>query len=269
MKLGFVGGGVMAEAIVAGVLRQGAVAGADVVISDVIAERRDYLTRTYAVKSVASNLQAVQGAELVILAVKPQQLEGVLGELKGKIQPGQAVLSIIAGATLQTLTAGLAHEAVIRVMPNTPGQIGAGISAWLPTAKVTPAQAANAQKVLTALGAEVQVTDEKLIDIATALSGSGPAYVFLFIEALTDAAVYLGMGREAALKLAVHTVAGAGKMAAEGKEQPGLLRERVTSPGGTTAEALRALEAGGFRAAVMSAVVAAYEKSRQLGAQGK
>lgn len=265
MKLGFVGGGVMAEAIVAGVLKQGVAQAGEIVVSDVLEVRRQYMTRTHGVRAVAENAQAVAGADLVVLAIKPQQLAVVAAGLKGQIGASQAVVSIIAGATLKSLTSGLGHEAVIRVMPNTPGQVGAGISAWMAAPKVTGQQAAAAQQVLRALGEEVQVSDEKMLDIATAISGSGPAYVFLFIEALTDAGVYLGMARDVALKLAVYTVAGSGQMAAVTKEHPGILRERVTSPGGTTAEALLALEDDGFRAAVMNAVVVAYEKSKELG----
>ncbi len=265
MKLGFVGGGTMAEAMIAGVLRRGAASAKEIVASDVLASRRDYLRQKYGVRTVEENALAVAGAVVAVLAVKPQQLGQVLAGLKGRIRPSQAVLSIVAGAPIRAIAAGLGHDRIVRAMPNTPGQIGAGITAWTATPKVTKAQREAAKAVLAALGQEVEVAGEKLIDVATALSGSGPAYVFLFIEALIDAGVHLGMTREVAHQLAVQTVAGSAAMAAQTAEHPAALRNKVTSPGGTTAEALLVLEEEGFRAALMNAVAAAYEKSVQLG----
>ncbi len=265
MKLGFIGGGVMAEAMIAGILRQKTAAPGDVTASDILASRRDYLREQYGVKTVAQNEQALDGADVLVLAVKPQQLGEVLAGLKGKTPSGQFVLSIVAGAPIKVIAGRLGHQRIVRAMPNTPGQLGVGITAWTATAQVTEAQRKQAAAVLSALGPEVYLADEKLIDVATALSGSGPAYVFLFIEALTDAGVHLGMARETAHKLAVQTVVGSSTMVAQTGEHPAVLRNRVTSPGGTTAEALLVLENEGFRASIMKAVAAAYNKSVSLG----
>ncbi|MBI3744788.1 MAG: pyrroline-5-carboxylate reductase [Chloroflexi bacterium] len=265
MKLGFIGGGTMAEAIIAGVLKQRAAAAGDITASDIVAARRDFLSKTYSVKATDDNKQAIMGADLVVLAIKPQQLGEVLGGLRGSLKPSQAVLSIVAGATIESISTGLGHDLVIRAMPNTPGQIGAGITAWTATRQVGKAHREVARSVLAALGKEVYCADEKFIDIATALSGSGPAYVFLMIEALTDAGVYLGMPRETAAQLAIHTVVGSGTMALQSTEHPASLRNKVTSPGGTTAAALRVLDDQGLRTALINAVIAAYEKAVELG----
>ena len=269
MKLGFIGGGVMAEAILAGVLRDQVAAPADITVSDVIAARRDYLRSTFKVSTTADNLEALRGADIAILAVKPQNLAEVAAGLRGNVAPKQAVLSIIAGAAIGTLVKGLGHEAVVRAMPNTPGQIGAGITVWTATPSVSVEHRKAAGRVLAALGQEIAVPDEKLIDMATALSASGPAYVFLFIETLIDAGVYMGMSRDLATRLAVQTVLGSAMMAAQAGKHPAQLRDMVTSPGGTTAEALLTLEEGGFRATVINAVVAAYEKAIRLGEEAR
>ncbi len=265
MKLGFIGGGTMAEAMMNGVLKSGAATPGDIVASDVIKERRDYLHATYGITVVSSNAEAVEGSELGVLAVKPQDMADVLAVLKGKLAANLVVVSIVAGATIKSITKGLQHQAVIRAMPNTPGQVGAGITVWTATPQVTEQQRQSAKSLLSALGEEVSVPDEKLIDMATALSASGPAYVFLFIEALIDAGVYLGMSRELAKQLVTQTVLGSSTMVRDLKAHPAQLRDMVTSPGGTTAEALLALEEGGFRATVMSAVIAAYEKAKEMG----
>lgn len=265
MKVACIGGGVMAEAILAGVVRQRVAAPGDIVVGEVVAARREQLRKQLGVEATGDNAAAVIGAAVVVLAVKPQHLAEVLAGLRGKLKPSQLVLSIVAGARAQTIAAGLGHDRIVRAMPNTPGQIGAGITAWMATPQVEAAQKEMAASILAALGEQVAVADEKMIDIATALSGSGPAYVFLFIEALTEAGVGLGMSREMALKLALHTVAGSGRMALETGVAPATLRERVTSPGGTTAEALLVLEDEGFRSVIINAATAAYKKARALG----
>lgn len=269
MRLGFIGGGTMAEAMVAGLLKRKAVEAGDVTVSDVVKARRDHLRKVYGVGVVADNRKAAAGADLVVLAVKPQQLREVAESLRGSLGPDQAVLSIVAGVATQTIASGLGHDSVVRAMPNMPGQLGVGITAWTATPSVDEKQRGAVRTVLSALGVEVYVADEKLLDVATALSGSGPAYVFLFIEALIDAAVYLGMPRELAQQLAVQTVSGSGTMVSETGEHPAVLRDRVTSPGGTTAEGLLALEEGGFRATVMSAVLAAHGKAIELGEESR
>jgi pyrroline-5-carboxylate reductase len=254
----------MAEAILSGLLAKKVAAAKDIAVSDVLPARRDYLKKQYGVAVADRNAAVLPKADVVVLAVKPQQLGEVLGGLKGKLAKDQAVLSIVAGATIAQIAAGLGHKAIVRSMPNTPGQYGVGMTAWTATPQVTEARKAQVKQVVAALGEEVYVADEKYIDVATAISGSGPAYVFLFIEAITDAGVYLGMARDMAHKLAVQTVLGSGVMAAKAGKSPSTLREQVTSPGGTTAEALRVLEGGGFRALMHEAVVAAYQKAVDL-----
>ena len=268
MKLSIIGGGTMGEAVLSGVLGQAVAAPGDVTVSDVAPARLDHLRQTYGVGVTSDNIAAVRGAQIVVIAIKPQHLAETMASIRGGFEAKQTALSIVAGATIRTLTSGLGHQAVIRAMPNTPGQIGQGVTAWMATPAVDQGQRDAATSVLSALGKTVELTDENLLDVATALSGSGPAYVFLFIEALVEAGVHLGMSRELATELAVQTVRGSGTMAIESDLGPGALREKVTSPGGTTAEAMRAFEEGGFRSVVMSAVVAAYEKAKLLGKEG-
>ena len=265
MRTAFIGGGVMAEAMVSRAIAQNVVAPGDITVAEPIEERRKALAERYGVAVSATNPPAIKGAGLVALAVKPQHLEEVLTDLRGRLTSDQTVLSIVAGAALDTLTSGLDHQQAIRVMPNTPARIGAGISVWTATPSVGEPARKAAAELLGAMGQQLFVSDEAYLDMATAISGSGPAYVFTFMEALTDAAVYLGVPREMAKTLVVETVLGSALLAKETGQNIGLLREMVTSPGGTTAEALRALEQSGFRAAVLEAAVAAYEKALALG----
>lgn len=265
MRIAFIGGGVMAEAIIGGIIESKIADARDVSVGEPVEARRGYLENTYGLTAHAGNRDALDGAGLSVLAVKPQSLPHVLPELKGKLSKDNAVLSIIAGATMETLTEGLDHKAVIRVMPNTPAQIGAGMSVWTAAPEVSQEKRETTSRILATLGEEHYADDEKLIDMATALSASGPAYVFLFIEALIDAGVYLGMARDVARQLALQTVLGSAQLVKDTGRHPADLKDMVTSPGGTTIEALRALEDGGFRASVFSAVNAAYEKSKALG----
>ena len=265
MNISFIGGGVMAEAIIGGVLGQGIATAADICVGEPVESRRSALSDRYGVSTTASNGEAAEHGRLVVLSVKPQQLDRVLRELQGKISAKQAVVSIIAGARMKSIVAGLRHEAVIRVMPNTPAQIGAGMSVWTAAPPVNSAHKEATRSILETLGEELYVDDERYIDMATALSGSGPAYVFLFMESMIDAGVTLGMTPEMARKLTLQTVLGSAKLTQETGKHPAELRDMVTSPGGTTAEALRELEAGGFRATVLDAMTAAYEKAKQLG----
>ena len=265
MKIAFIGGGVMAEAIIGGILGQGVATAADICVGEPVESRRSALSDRYGVSTTAANTEAFRHGQLVVLSVKPQQLDRVLGELRGKLEANQAVISIVAGARMKSIVVGLEHEAVIRVMPNTPAQIGAGMSVWTAAPSVSSEHKEATRSILETLGEELYVDDEKYIDMATALSGSGPAYVFLFMESLVDAGVKLGMAPEMARKLTLQTVLGSARLVQETGKHPAELRDMVTSPGGTTAEALRELEAGGFRATVLDAVTAAYEKSRLLG----
>ena len=203
------------------------------------------------------------GADLIILAVKPQNLTQVMEGMK-HLSPEQVVLSIVAGASLSSLCQGLSHSSVIRAMPNMPAQIGEGITVWTATTDVNQQWKELAQSIFGALGKEIYVSDEKYLDMATALSGSGPAYVFLFVEVLTDAGVHLGLPRDLAQELVVQTVIGSTNAIEKIGKHPAELRNMVTSPGGTTTEALLRLEKGGFRSLLLEAVVAVYEKAKRL-----
>jgi pyrroline-5-carboxylate reductase len=264
-RLAFVGAGAMGGAMIRGALAAGLVPAEEIVVGEVVTERRAELSRRLGVRALRSNRAAVEGADVVILAVKPQSMAIVLAELRGVLQPGQLVLSVAAGIRLETLIEGLAHAAVARAMPNTPAQIGAGVTVWTAAGAVDAAGRERARLILAGMGRAVEVEDEAYLDMATALSGSGPGYLFLFLEALIDAAVHVGLPRPIAAELAVETLIGSGLMARDLKSHPADLRNMVTSPGGTTAAGLSQLEAGALRAAVDRAVVAAYERSRALG----
>ena len=257
----------MAEAIIGGILSHGISTAQEVCVGEPVESRRKELAQRHGVSTTADNLEAAGQGDLVVLAVKPQSLADVLAELRGSLGKDQVALSIIAGARVDTIASGLGHQGVIRVMPNTPAQIGAGMSLWLASEGVSEQVRETTRSILATLGEEMEVTDEKYLDMATALSASGPAYVFLFIESMIDAGVYMGMSREMARTLVVQTVLGSAMLVKETGRHPAELRDMVTSPGGTTAEALKALETGRFRAVVMEAIVAAYEKSKSLGGQ--
>jgi pyrroline-5-carboxylate reductase len=265
MRISFVGGGKMGEAIVGGILEAGVADGRDVRIAEPVEARRDYLAKKLAVEVRPAATDVLDGADLVVLAIQPKDLAAVMGDVGAGLTDGQVVVSIVAGAVMNTLLNGLGHDAVIRVMPNTPAQIGAGMTVWTASPAVPEAQIEATGRMLRTLGEELYVADERLVDMATALSASGPAYVFLFIEALIDAGVYLGMPRDMARKLALQTVAGSTRLVDETGRHPAQLKDMVTSPGGTTIEALRTFERGRFRATVIDAVKAAYEKSQALG----
>lgn len=267
MKLAFIGGGTMAEAILGGVLAAKLAAPADIHVGEPRADRCQFLSKQYGVLAGQDNLGAARDSDLVILAIKPQDLPMVYKQLGGKLRPGQAALSIIAGAKMASLAQGLNHPAIIRVMPNTPAQIRCGMSLWTCAKEVSPQRQEEARSILGTVGKEIRVDEEKYLDMATALSASGPAYVFLFIESLIDAGVHLGMSRDMARRLVLQTVLGSAQMVKETGRHPAEMRDMVTSPGGTTAEALLALERAGFRRAILDAVIAAYEKSKRLGEQ--
>ena len=257
----------MAEALIRGILEAGLATPQDIGVGEPVESRRGHLEDKYSLNAYPSNLEAVDDADVVLLAVKPQNLSEVMSELNGGLGQDNAVVSIVAGATMGTLVTGLGHSAVIRVMPNTPAQIGAGMSVWTASPDVPEPKVKTTRDILRTLGEELYVPDEKLIDMATALSASGPAYVFLFIEALIDAGVYVGMPRDMARKLVLQTVLGSTKLVKESGRHPADLKDMVASPGGTTIEALLAFEKAGFRAAVLQGVIAAYERSRALGGQ--
>lgn len=265
MNISFIGGGVMAEAIISGIVNTGLAPASDITVGEPAQARRSHLSETYGVGVTPDNLEAMESATLTALAVKPQTLPYVYPELKGNISEDNTILSIVAGATMDRLKSGLGHDRVIRVMPNTPAQIGAGITMWMASESVPPETVETTRGIVRTLGEEIQAYDESMIDMATALSASGPAYVFLFIESLIDAGVYLGLSRDVAWKLALQTVLGSTQLIKDTGIHPAELKDMVASPGGTTIEALRAFEDGRFRALVFSAVNAAYEKSKALG----
>ncbi len=264
MRIGFIGGGTMGEAILKSLLAKNMAKPEEVVVSDVSQARREYLDKTYGVKTVSKNPDALNNADAVILAIKPQELETIFKELKNKLLPKQLLLSIVAGASLDTLKSGLAHPAIVRSMPNMPAQIGEGITVWIDTPETTKIQKKWAQSILASFGEEIYLSNEKYVDMATAISGCGPAYIFLIVETLTDAGVHIGLPRAMAEKLAVETTIGSARTIKETGKHPAQLRNQVTSPGGITAEGLLQLESGGLRSLLLKAVIAAYEKSKKI-----
>ena len=264
MRISFIGGGVMGEAMIKSLLAKGVAKPADIRMSDVSQSRRDTLNKKYGVKTTTNNREAADGAEAVVLAVKPQDLNKMLSEMKG-LSPQQLVLSIVAGANLDRLRQGLGHDYIVRAMPNMPAQISEGVTVWTATAETNQHQRELAQSILAALGEEIYVSSEKYIDMATALSGSGPAYDFLIIEALIDAGVHIGLPRDMAEKLVIETVLGSTRAVKALGRHPAELRNMVTSPGGTTTEGLLQMETGGLRSLLLKAVIAAYDKAKNLG----
>ena len=262
-----VGSGVMAEAIIAGLLRGQLVAPDQVIASHPRADRREALTSSHGIRTVDSNAAAVEGADVVLLAIKPQMLARVGREVRGPLQPGQLVISILAGATTRALMGHLGHREVVRSMPNTPAQLGRGMTVWYATPETSPAQREQAGILLGALGAQIEVDDERLVAMATAVSGTGPTYVFLVMEALIDAAVHLGFARHIAHDLVIETLEGSTLFAKQSGMHPAQLRNMVTSPGGTSAAALHELESGRLRTVLSEAVWAAFRRTVELGEQ--
>ena len=266
MIISFIGGGAMCEAILKGILSAKSANNTDIAIAEPNNDRRLKLEKQYGINTTSSNVEALQNkADIVVLSIKPQVLSIVLNEIKGVLSPEQLLLSIVAGAKLDTLIKVTNHESVIRVMPNTPAQIGSGVSVWTATPRVNKRNKEMTANLLKPLGIEIYVKDESLIDMSTALSGSGPAYVFAFIESLIEAGVKLGMPQELSSELVIHTVLGSAKMLDETGIDPSELRKLVTSPGGTTAAALLKLEEEELGQALIKAVQAAYERSIELG----
>ena len=268
-KIAFIGSGAMAEAMISGLLRQGLAKPEDLLASDNRLDRVEELRQKYGIQPFTENKKATEHADVVVLSVKPQRLTEVLAGLKNDIPSKALVLSIVAGATIAKISNGLSHKAVVRSMPNTPAQIGQGITVWMASPAVSEDQKETACTILGALGQEVMVDDESYLDMATALSGTGPAYVFLFMEAMIDAGVHLGFSRRISEQLVVQTLKGSvgyyEAMSEKNGAHVAALRNQVTSPGGTTAEAMYFLEKSGFRTAVSRAIWAAYQRSLELG----
>lgn len=265
MHISFIGGGNMGEAIIASLLNKKVVSPAEVAVSDVNPARLDYLYEKYGVNTTGNNILALEEADVVVLAVKPQILAGVLTELKGKLKSSQLLLSIVAGAGIQKLRSGLGHAKIVRSMPNTPAQIGEGMTVWTATKEVTRLQKGQARSILRVMGQEIEVGNDDYIDMATAVSGSGPAYVFYFVESFIDAAEKLGWTPAEAEKLVVQTLNGAARLLQKSEKRPADLRRAVTSPGGTTAAAIAQLENDNFRDVLINAVAAAYTRAKELG----
>ncbi len=255
----------MGEAMLSALLNKQVAEAKSITVSDVSEPRRHYLTQKYAMKVTPDNRLAITGANVVVLAVKPQNLNELMPELNKKLKPDQLVLSIIAGKKIALLNSGLNHDCIVRAMPNTPAQIGQGMSMWTATDRVTGQQKDRVSAILGAMGKEIYVDDEKYLDMATAISGSGPAYFFLFAESLVKAAIHIGLPHGTAEKLVLQTMLGSAHLMQESGKPPAELRKMVTSPGGTTAEALLQFEKGEFNQLILKAVTAAYTKAKELG----
>ena len=262
----FIGAGAMGEAMIGGLLRHELVEPGAITAADLHRERLKEVRDLFHVHTTRDKRIAVRKARIVVLSVKPQVLSAVCVDLKGVLRPSTLVVSIVAGARIASIAAGLGHHAIVRTMPNTPAQVGEGMTVWTSTDAVSDAQREQAGAILGALGKQLYVQDERFLDKATAVSGSGPAYVFLLMEALIDAAVHLGWSRADAREIVIQTVRGAALFAERSTAHPAEMRNMVTSPGGTSADAIYQLEKGGFRTVLSKAVLAAYERSVALGA---
>ena len=265
VRIAFIGAGAMAEAMIGGLLSRRELGAERVTASDRHRERLEELRGRFRIRTTPDNRAAAAGGDIVVLAVKPQVLPAVFADVGGALRPQALLLSIVAGATIASLAAGTRHRAIVRTMPNTPAQVGEGMTVWTATPEVSPPQREQARAVVGALGRELHVDAERFLDMATAVSGTGPAYVFLLMEALIDAAVHLGFSRAEARELVVQTIRGSACFAERSTVHPAEMRNRVTSPGGTSADALYQLEKGAFRTVISKAVLAAYRRSVELG----
>ena len=270
VHLCFVGCGVMAESMIAGLLRQKLVTAGQVAGSHPREARRSELEQKYGIRMYEFNSEAaesVRGAEnsAIVLSVKPQRISRVLHDLKGSVAHDGLVISIVAGATIDRIADELGTDRVVRAMPNTPSQIGAGITAWTCSEAVNDEERSRVRQLLVALGKELYVESENMIDMATSLSATGPTYIFMVMEALTDAGVHLGFSRDVAKELVQETMLGSVKFAMESHKHPAELRNMVTSPGGTSAEAIYQMEKGTLRTVLSKAVYAAYKRAVELG----
>jgi pyrroline-5-carboxylate reductase len=270
LHLAFIGCGVMGESMVAGLLRKQLVEPAKIAASHPRGNRREELAERYGITVFESNADAaetVRGHDnsVVVICVKPQRLERVLEDLRESLHQDQLVISIVAGAAIGRLVAELGTAKLVRAMPNTPSQIGAGITAWTCTVAVDEREREHVRELLSALGRELFVETENMIDMATSLSATGPTYIFMVMEALTDAGVHLGFSRDTAKDLVQETMLGSVKFAMESHKHPAELRNMVTSPGGTSAEAIYQMEKGSLRTVLSKAVYAAYRRAVELG----
>ena len=264
-KITFVGGGAMGEAIIGSLISKQLLNPTQICVSEPVPTRREYLNSTYGVTTETDNSQAVTGASVAVLAVKPQVLGPVIADLNGNLSPAALVVSIMAGVQIDTLQSGLCHDKIVRSMPNTPAQVGKGMTVWTDTAAVTESDRAAAQSILEAMGEAIYAAEEHYLDMATGLSGSGPGFVYLLLEALIDAGVHIGFSRDQAQLMVLQTVEGSVELMRQSGLHPADLRNRVTSPAGTTAAGTLVLERAGVRSALIDAVDAAYRRSQELG----
>lgn len=268
-KITFIGPGVMAGAMIDGIIREKVAPAESLLVSGPNVRRVEQLHQKHGVHPFTDNAEAASKADVVVLSIKPQTLDRVLDDLKGAIKPGTLVLSIMAGVPMKKISRGLQFDVIVRAMPNTPARIGRGITVWTASPSVTQTQREMARRILAALGVEIFMEEEIYLDMTTALSGTGPAYVFLFMEAMVDAGVHLGFPRRVAEQLVVETLRGSVEYFLNSSEARPLhlarMRNEVTSPAGTTAAALYFLEKAGFRTAISRAIWAAFERSRELG----
>ena len=270
IHLTFIGCGIMAESMIAGLLRQNLMSAEQISGSHPREARRRELQERYGVQMFESNSEAAEtvrdaSGSAVMIAVKPQRMSRVLRDLKGSVAHERLVISIVAGASIERITSELGTERVVRAMPNTPSQIGAGITAWTCSESVSGEERSRIKQLLRALGKELYVETENMIDMATSLSATGPTYIFMVMEALTDAGVHLGFSRDIAKELVQETMLGSVKFAMESHKHPAELRNMVTSPGGTSAEAIYQMEKGTLRTVLSKAVYAAYRRAAELG----
>jgi pyrroline-5-carboxylate reductase len=263
----------MAEAIIAGLLRKKLVGPEQIAGSHPRQSRREEMHVKYGIEMFENNRDAVtevspetpDQSSIIVLAVKPQRLNGVLQQLKGSLVKEQLVVSVVAGAKIETIAEELVHVSIVRTMPNTPAQIGEGVTAWTASAGVSEEQENQVCAMLEALGKTVRVENERQIDMATALSATGPTYIFLVMEALIDAGVHMGFSRHVAQELVHQTMLGSVLFARESHKHPAELRNMVTSPGGTSAEAIYQMEKGSLRTVLSKAVWSAYQRAESLG----
>ena len=263
-RFGFIGAGAMAEAIAAGMIQQGLCAGSDIIMSNRSQDKLQRLVQTLGVCAAADNSQVVREAQYIVLAVKPQQFAAVCSQLQWEPQPGQAVISIMAGVPLAALAEQLGAVTLFRAMPNTPAKIGWGMTGIAADAAATEEQKQVVLDMFNSVGQTVLI-EEGYIDAVGAVSGCGPAYMYQIIEAIADGAVLVGLPRAMAYQLAAQTMAGSAMMLLETGQHPGVLKDQVTSPGGTTIRALQVMEEKGVRSAMMDAVQQAYLRSKELG----
>jgi pyrroline-5-carboxylate reductase len=266
--IAFIGSGVMAEAMIRGLISQQIVPPEQIIAAGPRPERAAHLQERHGIRTATNNTVAAEEGQIVVLSFKPQVSKFVMPEIRGHLRRQDLVISIIAGMPIEKLANGLAHAAMVRAMPNTPAQIGQGITVWTATAEVSDLQKEQARAILGSLGEELYMEDEDYLDMATALSGSGPGYVFLMMEALIDAGVHMGFSRRVASQLVFQTMRGSVEFAAQSGKHVAELRNQVTSPGGTTAEALYHMEKGGLRTVISRGIWAAYQRAIALG-QGK